>query len=134
VGFNFWALSITNGLTNYNQSATGDGYANLLKYATGSSPTNSDNLAHIDGGQANGHFALKFNRNTNAIDVTLFVEGANALTNGTIWNGIATNIAGAWSPTNVATETGAGTPVSVIVQDTATMATNRFLRLRVTQH
>ncbi|MFH0879663.1 MAG: choice-of-anchor Q domain-containing protein [Lentisphaerota bacterium] len=39
-GYWAWVGAITNGLTNYNDCATGDGYPNLLKYATGSCPTN----------------------------------------------------------------------------------------------
>jgi hypothetical protein len=128
-GYWAWAGGITNSQTNVTDSATGDGYANLLKYATGSSQTNSDKLAAMN---STGLFALRFNRNTNANDITLIAEGANATTNGTAWTGIATNIAGAgWSSTNVS-ETGAGTPVTVTIQDT-TPATNRFLRLRVTK-
>ena len=120
-------------MTDYNQSATGDGYPNLLKYATGSSPTNSDNLAAMNGARTGGQFELKFNRNTNALDTTLIVEGSYASTNDAPWNGIATNTAGVWSGPASASETGTNNPVSVTVQDTAPVATNRFLRLRVTR-
>lgn len=132
-GYDAWAAQITNGQTNYNDSATGDGFANLLKYATGSNPTNSDDLARMNATNTSGIFALNFNRNTNATDVTLIVEGADGVANDTSWLGIATNIAGAWSPTNGVMETGSGSPVSVSVQDNVTGATNRFLRLRVTR-
>ncbi len=126
-GYWAWAGAITNGLTNFGDCATGDGYPNLLKFATGSSPTNSDSLARLLGGQA-----LVFNRNTNAVDVTLIVEGASAVTNNAKWNGIATNINGSWGgATNVA-EAGATNPVTVTVQD-PNPATNRFLRLRVSR-
>jgi hypothetical protein len=129
----WWASAITNGLTNANQCATGDGYPNLLKFATGSSPTQSDTLAQMDFTQTNGLFALRFFRNTNAYDVTLFVEGSYAATNDAAWAGIATNVDGSgWNTTNVV-ESGAGTPVVVTVRDTVPSATNRFLRLRVTQ-
>ena len=46
-GYELWASAITNSQTNYTDSATGDGYPNLLKYATGSSPTTPDQLARI---------------------------------------------------------------------------------------
>ena len=133
-GYWSWAALITNGLTNYDQCATGDGYQNLLKYVTGSSPTNSDVLADMGCAQANGAFILNFNRNTNADDVTLIVEGAEAMTNDATWNGIVTNINGTgWNSTDV-TETGTTNPVTVTVQDTVpgSTSTNRFLRLRVT--
>lgn len=127
----WWASAITNGLTNANQCATGDGYPNLLKFATGSNPTQSDSLARMNCTQTNGLFALRFFRNTNAFDVTLLVEGSYAATSHAPWTGLATNIGGTgWNTTNVV-ESGAGSPVVVTVQDAVTGATNRFLRLRV---
>ena len=135
VGYWAWAAAITNSNTNLNQSASGDGYPNLLKYATGSSATSTDSLARVNGSFTTNSniFALRFNRNTNATDVSLFIERASTLTNGTAWTGIATNIGGAgWNSTNV-TETGSGSPVTVTVQDSVVPATNRFLRLRVTR-
>ncbi len=130
-----WAAAITNGLTNINQCATGDGYPNLLKYATGSSPTNSDDLPDLRGGWSNGCFWAGFHRNTNAMDVTIFVEGANAITNNAPWSGLATNKIGSWNSATNMSETGTSTPLSVMVQDTgsASMYTNRFVRLRVTR-
>lgn len=132
-GYDLWAGSITNGLTNYNQSATGDGYPNLLKYATGSSPTNADTLARMEGSRTNGVLALLFHRNTNATDVTLVVETGEAVTNGSVWTGIATNRAGSWGGNAQVAETGTGSPVNVVAQDTGPGATNRFMRLRVTR-
>ena len=130
-GYGVWAAGITNGLTNYNESATNDGYPNLLKYATGSSPTNSDLLANLSAVRNGGTLSLVFNRNTNAVDVSLIVEGNSVLTNEAGWVGIATNVAGLWSPP-VAVESGAGSPVSVTVPDGEAGAVSRFLRLRVT--
>lgn len=132
-GYDAWAAQITNGLTNFNDSALGDGYPNLLKYATGSNPTNADNLARMDRAVTNGVFALRFNRNTNATDVTLIVEGAFSATNEATWNGIATNSQGSWGGAANVNETGTGSPVNVTVQDAIPAATNRFLRLRVTR-
>jgi hypothetical protein len=130
-GYNMWASSITNGQTNYNDSATGDGYPNLLKYATGSSPTTPDMMAHMNMQASGATFAIKFNRDTNATDVTLVVEGADTVVNGALWNGITTNKDGMWSPTGMVIETGNGSPKSVTVQDTSSNATSRYLRLRV---
>ena len=127
-----WASAITNGLTNIDQCTTGDGYPNLLKYATGSSPTNSDNLARLNrGGVSNEWFSLRFNRNTNATDVTLLVEGAYAITNHATWHGVATNVNGSWGDATNVAEMGATNPVTVTVHDTVAAATNRFMRLRV---
>lgn len=132
VGYWVWAGAITNGLTNITDSATGDGYANLLKYATGSSPTDNDALASLGGELADGFFALRFNRNTNASDVTLVVEGSESATNGAPWQGIATNVLGSWGGATNIVEAGTGTPVTVSVADPSP-ATNRFLRLRVSR-
>ena len=131
-GYDVWAGGITNGLTNYNESATGDGYPNLLKYATGSSPTNSDALAHLSGTRSGGTLSLVFNRDTNAVDVTLIVEGSSVLTNDAGWVGITTNLGGAWFPP-VAVETGSGSPVSVSVPDHLSSEPSRYLRLRVSR-
>lgn len=131
-GYDAWAASITNGLTNFNQCATGDGYPNLLKYATGSSPTDADNLASLTATNSAGLLSLRFNRNTNARDVTLLVEGGYAVTNGAPWTGVATNRNGSWGASTNVDET-PGTPTAVTVRDTAQPATNRFLRLRVTR-
>ena len=135
-GFVGWAQAITNGLTNATDIAYGDGYPNLLKYATGSSPTNSDTLARMSGARTtNGLLALNFNRNTNATDVTLIVDGSNTATNDAVWNGIVTNINGVWggTPNASVNETGTTNPVSVSVTDNTSTGTNRFLRLRVTR-
>jgi len=130
-GYWSWAASITSDLTNLTDCSTSDGYQNLLKYATGSSPTNSDDLADMGCAQPNGVFILNFNRNTNADDVTLIIEESDTATNDATWNGIATNIDGTgWNSTNVI-ETGTGTPVCVSVSDTAPLSTNCFLRLCV---
>ncbi len=131
--YDAWAAQITNGLTAYNQCATGDGYPNLLKYATGSSPTHPDQLAQLSGTESNRAFSLRFNRNTNALDITLIVEGRGMIGGGAPWVGIATNRSGAWTGPATVTETGTGSPVSVFVRDTVSNAISRFLRVRVTQ-
>ena len=132
-GYDAWATGITNGQTAYNQFATGDGYPNLLKYATGSSPTNSDGRAQMNSTQTNGLFALKFSHNTNTTDLILYVEGTYTTTNDATWVGIATNDHGSWgSATNVSEDTSTD-PATDVVWDTDATATNRFLRLRVTR-
>ncbi len=132
-GYDLWAAAITNGQTAYNQSATGDGYPNLLKYATRSSPTNSDSLAAMSGTRTGGLLALQFYHDLSATDVTLFVEGADSTTNDATWLGIATNISGSWGGALNVIENTNTTPATVSVSDTEATATNRFLRLRVTR-
>jgi hypothetical protein len=73
-----------------------------------------------------------FYRNTNATDVLYIVESANSVGSGTVWNGIATNSFGSWGGAVNVTENGIGSPVTVIVRDTAITSTTRFFRLRVT--
>lgn len=131
-GYSLWASAITNGLTNDNDCALGDGFPNLLKYATGSSATTPDNLAQMTATRSGGIFALKFNRDTNATDVTYFVEAADAAHNDAPWTGIATNSNGSWNGAPNITETGTN-PVQVTASDTSPAASNRFLRLRVTR-
>jgi hypothetical protein len=132
-GYSLWASAITNGLTNYTDCAARDGYPNLLKYATGSNPMQPDGLARLYPATTNGHFGVRFNRNTNATDVTLIVEGANSLTIGAPWNGIATNHLGSWGPAANWSENAATNPAGTVVWDPVSPATNRFLRLRVTR-
>lgn len=110
----------------------GDGYANLLEYATGGSPTNADGMARLRGALTNTALALLFARDTNAVDASLVVEAAPAATNGASWRGIATNRGGVWSGPAAVSETTGANPVQVAVTDVEPAATNRFLRLRVT--
>lgn len=132
VGYWAWASAITNGKTNYSDCATSDGYPNLLKYATGSSPTNSDDFARVSGTRSNGLPVLVFHRNTDVDDATLIVQGANAISNGAIWSGLATNINGSWGGASNVSESGSGNPVTCYVQDVLPLLSNRFLRLKVT--
>lgn len=131
-GYDAFALQITNtALRGVQDDADGDGYANLLEYVTGGSPTNADQAARMGGTRTNGVLALRFTRDTNTVDATLVVEGAYAATDGAVWLGLATNANGLWSGAPVSE--GPGNPAAVTVQDTDTTATNRFLRLRVTR-
>ncbi len=133
-GYDAYAQQITNSASRgYQGDPDGDGYMNLLEYVTGGDPTNSDRAARMESAQTNGCLALRFTRNTNAIDATLIVEGSYGVTNDASWVGFATNFNGSWGGTPNVTESGTSTPVTVIAQDTAAPATNRFLRLRVTR-
>ena len=131
-GYWAWTMGITNGRTHFSDCATDDGYPNLLKYATASSPTICDDLARLAGGHGSGLFAL-FNRNTNAVDVTLVVESSDTLANDANWIGVATNVNGSWGGALNVEESGSGNPVRVVVRDPDVegLATNCFMRLRV---
>jgi fibronectin-binding autotransporter adhesin len=107
-----------------------DGYANLLEYATGGHPGAADQQARLTAFRTNGVLAVRFTRNTNATDAILTVEGALAPTNGAIWTGFATNLAGNWGSATNVSET-PDDPAAVTVRDIAPASTNRFLRLRV---
>ena len=132
-GAGAWFGAITNGLTGDLDCAAGDGVPNLLKYATGSSPRISDDLMLMQWELNGGVPTLVFNRNPNATDVALVVEGADVMSNGAVWRGVATNLNGSWGGAANVSESGSGTPVVCTVEDPAPSTTNRFLRLRVTR-
>lgn len=133
-GFDAWITMIMNGLTNYNDCATGDGYPNLLKYATGSSPTNSDNVAALSSFHSSSGVAdLRFNRNPNASDVSIIVEYKNDLMTDLTWRGLATNRHGLWSGSATISEESSSAPVGVSVKVDMSDSTNIFLRLHVTR-
>ena len=130
-GYRAWAAAITNGLTNATDCAAGDGVPNLLKYAAGGSATEPDGLAWLN--WVAGAPALRFNRNLDATDITLVIQGAEAISDGAAWRGLATNINGSWGGASNVNESGTGSPVVVTVEDPAPLLTNRFLRLKVTR-
>ena len=127
-----WFGAIINGLTGDLDCVAGDGVPNLLKYATGGSPRISDDLMLLTM-PSGGMPPLEFNRNPNATDVRIIVESAEALSNGAAWRGIATNLNGSWGGASNVSESGTGNPVVCTVTDPAALASNRFLRLRVTR-
>ena len=132
-GFRAWAAVITNGLTNDTDCAAGDGVPNLLRYAAGGSPMAADGLARLDLAFENGVPALRFNRNPNATDITLLIQGADEMSDAAEWRGLATNLNGAWGGAANVSETGQGNPVACTVEDVVPLQTNRFLRLKVTR-
>lgn len=132
-GAGTWFGAITNGLTNDTDCAVGDGVPNLLKYATGSSPRISDGQMLLEWVLNDGVPTLVFNRNPNATDVTLIVQGADVLSNGASWRGLATNVGGSWLGAANVSESGTGNPVVCTVTDPVALESNRFLRLKVTR-
>ena len=133
VGYWAWAAAIANGMTNEMDCAAGDGMPNLLRYAAGGHPTEADGLARLDLAFDGGLPTLLFNRNTNATDVTLVIQGADEMSDGAAWRDLATNRNGSWGGAANVSESGPGNPVACAVQDLAPFRTNRFLRLKVTR-
>jgi uncharacterized delta-60 repeat protein len=111
-----------------------DGFANLLKYATGSSPDLSDGLARSDARVSGTPAALtfKFHRNTDALDVILHVLVSDSLSP-TSWSITATCTNGVWSGPATVSEVGTENPIHVEVLDTlpVTAAKRRFMRLEI---
>ena len=132
-GYVDWAAAITNGLTNATDCAAGDSVPNLMKYAVGSpDPMEPDDLARL-GLMGGGAPALTFNRNPNATDIMLLIQGADAASNGAAWRGVATNVGGSWLGATNVEESGSGNPVECTVTDPVALDSNRFLRLKVSR-
>ena len=132
-GAGAWFGAITNGLTNDLDCATGDGVPNLLKYATGSSPRIADDLMLLNWKWRALMPTLIFHRNPSATDVIFVVESAEAISNGAVWRGLATNAGGSWQGATNVTESASGHPVECTVTDPLALDSNRFLRLRVSR-
>ena len=76
---------------------------------------------------------LTFHRNPSATDVNIVVESAEAISNGAVWQGLATNVGGSWQGATNVQESATGHPVECTVTDPVLLKTNRFLRLRVSR-
>jgi len=134
--FGIWAdtysLSGTNAL--FDADPDSDGGMNGYEWATGTNPTNPASITMLGIDIVTSDAVVSFTRNTNATDVAIYLQRSlDLMTN--VWNGIATNTAGSWSPAGIVTETGAGNPVDVEIADshTNTASTNAasFYRLSV---
>jgi len=103
---------------------------NGYEWATGTNPTNSGSLALLGIGTTNSDAVVSFTRNTNATDVIIELQRSlNLVSNG--WSSIATNTAGSWTPLGIVTETEAGNPVDVEINDSQTNQPAAYYRLRV---
>lgn len=112
--------------------ADGDGVANLMEYAMGTSPTNNSSFAKLQGSFTNGSFAVQFPRAT-VNDVTWYVERATTLSSAT-WDTIASNTAGqGWTGPATVQESDNGTGKTVVVSDPDNTGPEHYIRLRVTQ-
>jgi hypothetical protein len=130
-GYWAWAAAITNGLTNLTQCAAGDGIPNLLKYATGSSPSNSDDLPLLRAYTAGGLRMLEFHRQPDLPDAVIHLETTTDPSLTPDWGLISIYTNGAWDWDPIIHET-AGDPVTVTVSDLGPSFSNYFWRLRVT--
>jgi len=111
--------------------ANNDGFANVLSYATATSPWTLDSIGLPRMGTLTGHLDLRFQRNMAALDLRYIVEAAADLNN---WQRIATAEPGApFTGTATVLETGEGATRSITITDTIPLGAipHRFLRLRV---
>lgn len=132
-GAGTWFGAIVNGQTGDLDCVAGDGVPNLLKYATGGSPRISDDNALLECLPAGTRPTLTFHRNPSATDVRYVVEGAETISKGAAWRGLATNVGGSWLGATNVSESATGNPVECTVTDPVALQSNRFLRLRVTR-
>lgn len=132
--FDRWITSfgLNGNLAGFAADADSDGEENGYEWATGSNPTNAQSLAPLTIHSTSGNALVGFPRNTNATDVIFtLLRSTNPVTPGD-WTGIATNVAGAWNPSAIVTETGATNPVNVSISDPLTNAPAANYRLEIT--
>ena len=126
---NFRANAGTAAISGSAANPSGDGIANLLKYALGLDPT----VPAVGGlpvtTVASGHLKMQFQRNIAATDLTFVVEAGSDLST---WSTIATLPAGATSWTASGATVTDNNGMATITDSTATASVSkRFLRLRV---
>jgi microcystin-dependent protein len=118
--FDRWISSF--GLTNndaaFHSDADDDQVRNGFEWATGSNPTNSLSAERLKIGVNGAMAELQFSRNTNATDVTFFLQRSTDLSNPSGWSALATNSGGAWIGPVI--ETGSTNPLNVIISDPRT--------------
>lgn len=108
----------------------GDGGKNGYEWATGTIPTNPASICMLGIHTTNTDAVVTFTRNTNATDVVIQLQRSlDLMTN--VWNGIATNTTGSWTPPGIVTETGASNPVDVDITDSLTNSAAAFYFYRL---
>jgi hypothetical protein len=111
----------------------GDGMANLMKWATGLSLTETSTGAITEGELVDGAMEFRFDRNVDAEDVSLTVERSGSLAVGS-WERIAWRPAGgSWLSTQgevTVSESGEGDQRMVLVRDTDMDPGQSFYRMR----
>lgn len=128
-----WAAAMGGGATNELDSAAGDGIPNLLRYAMGGDPVSAGEVTRLDVEKASTGMVLRFHRNIEARDLVLWVESSFSLSDGSAWQGLATNIGGAWMGSLQVREDVSGKPAVVTVRDSGAQegVSSRYYRLRV---
>ncbi len=137
---------VTNFVSNVNNPAVAgtdadpdaDGISNLLEYALGGNPLLNSQSPQPVKSVAGGRLAITFTRTLANTDITMIVQGADALSGP--WTVLASSTNGvAFSATGGAsvTESGSGSTRTVEVRDAYLISDpthpSRFLRLRVTR-
>jgi len=117
----------------------GDGVPNLIEYAAGLIPTNAAARAWLTVNHGPYDTAdrlfVDFLRNTNAHDISFFVEATTDLQANT-WSCISSNLAGiGWAGAPVLETPDTASRIHIRAYDTQPTVnfTSRFLRVRVTQ-
>jgi len=124
-------LSGTN--ADFTADPDGDGGLNGYEWATGSDPTNALSLVPLTMLVESNSPSLHFTRNTNATDVTIYVQQSTNLLNSAGWTGLATNAAGTWTPPGAVIESGPTSPRDVQIGLSATNAPASYYRLHITR-
>ena len=132
--FDRWITSfgLSGAVAGFTADADADNAGNGYEWATGTNPTNAQSIAPLTINLAGGKVSVGFPRNTNATDVVFTLLRSTNLANPGAWTGIATNLAGAWSPPAIVTETGAANPVNVTISPPLTNAPTANYRLQIT--
>jgi M6 family metalloprotease-like protein len=135
VTYDYYASYYSLGAGSEMNDANNNGIPNLMEYGLGRNPTSRLSRAATTQGQSNGWFQINFTRNSDATNLAYRVEAATLLTGGGNWSCILSNInnTGWFGPASYSESPVTDGVVQVIVTDTATGATNRFLRLRITR-
>jgi len=132
-GYWSWITQVTNGITQYGESAVGDDIPNLLKYALGFSPTNFVSSPVLSPGYSGSAFRVHFYRNTNATDVTLLLEQSRNLGDANTWIRVLTNRHGVWSGQLSVFESVSGTVRSVTASESTISNSYGTYRLKITR-
>jgi len=133
--YNLYADYYSLGANSELGDANNNGIPNLMEYGLARDPTANVYRAATTQSRSNGWSQLNFTRNTDASNIAYRVETATFLNDGGNWSCILSNMNNTgWLGSAPYSESPVTDGVvQVIVTDTTTIATNRFLRLRVTR-
>jgi microcystin-dependent protein len=130
--FDRWMTSfgLSGNAAGFGADADSDQADNGYEWATGTTPTNANSFANLSMRQSGTNVLVGFPRNTNALDIVFTLQRSRNPGNLPNWTGIATNVAGLWSPAGIVTESGGANPANVSVSDTKTNSTALY-RLQI---